>query len=259
MALWSNKDTFTLSGTVSVSNATTVTGNASTLFTTELKAGQTILIASVKYKIAKITDINHLELVIPYVGIASGVTVTRSTIPSYVPQADLQYMYFVDETEAQLASNHNRGINGGGWWKIVEYVDSDGSTRFKTECLVAMGTPAATSGDAADNTIAASVANTITINTQPLDQTTSLGAATFTAAASVTNSGTVTYQWQKALAASPMKFTNVTVNGTSASLVLAGQLAVNDGDKYRVVVASNNGADRKTSTAVKLTFGTGAQ
>ena len=258
MALWGNKDTFAITGTIGVPNASKTVTGVSTLFTTELKAGQTILIASVKYKIASITDINHLELVIPYVGTASGATITRSTIPTYVPQADLQYMYFVDETEAQLASNHNRGINGGGWWKIVEYVDSDGSTRFKTECLVAMGTPAATSGDAADNTIAASVANTITINTQPTGQTTILGAATFTAGAIVTNAGTVTYQWQKALAASPMKFTNVTVNGTSASLVLAGQLAANTGDKYRVVVASNNGADRKTSTAVALTFGTGA-
>ena len=84
------------------------------------------------------------------------------------------------------------------------------------------------------------------------------GASVGNEGAIVTNAGTVTYQWQKALAASPMKFTNVTVNGTSASLVLAGQLAANTGDKYRVVVASNNGADRKTSTAVALTFGTGA-
>jgi hypothetical protein len=228
----------------------------STLFTTELKAGQTILIASVKYKIAKITDATHLELVIPYAGttIASGATITGSTIPNYVPQAELANVFFVDETEAQLASNHNRGINGGGWWKIVEYVDSEGSTRFKTECLVAMGTPAATSGDAADDTIAADVAATITIGTQPSAQTTVSGAATFTAAATVT-SGTVTYQWQKALAASPAKFANVSAE-TAASIVLAGQLAANTGDKYRVIVASTTGADRKTSNAVALTFGT---
>ena len=256
MALWSNKDTFAITGTIGVPNASKTVTGVSTLFTTELKVGQTILIAGVKYKIASITSATVLTLAIPYAGttIASGATITGATIPNYVPQEELASIFFVDETEAQVAANHNRGINGGGWWKIVEYVDSEGSTRFKTECLVAMGTPAATSGDAADDTIAADVVATITIGTQPTTQTTISGAATFTAAATVT-SGTVTYQWQKALAASPAKFANVSA-ATSASIVLSGQLAANTGDKYRVIVASTTGAPRVTSNAVALTFGT---
>lgn len=256
MALWGNKDTFAITGTIGVPNASKTVTGVSTLFTTELKAGQTILIASVKYKIATITSPTVLTLEIPYAGttIASGATITGQTIPVYIPQADLQYMYFVDQVEAQTATNRSRGIHGAGWWKIVETLDSDGNARFRTELIVSMNQLAATTGDAADDAIVADVVATITIGTQPSAQTTVSGAATFTAAATVT-SGTVTYQWQKALAASPAKFANVSA-ATSASLVLSGQTAANTGDKYRVIVASTTGADRKTSNAVALTFGT---
>lgn len=252
MALWENKDTFTITGTIGVPNASKTVTGASTLFTTELKAGQTILIVGVKYKIASITSPTALTLEIPYVGTASGATITGQTIPVYIPQADLQYMYFVDQTEAQTVTNRARGIHGAGWWKIVETLDSDGNTRFRTELIVSMNKLAATTGDAADDAIVADVVATITIGTQPSAQTTVSGAATFTAAATVT-SGTVTYQWQKALAASPAKFANVSA-ATSASLVLSGQLAANTGDKYRVIVASTTGATRVTSNAVALTF-----
>ena len=58
---------------------------------------------------------------------------------------------------------------------------------------------AAAAGDDADDTIVADVLETITIGTQPANQTTSSGAATFTVAATVDQSGTITYQWQKKL------------------------------------------------------------
>ena len=257
MALWGNKDTFAITGTIGVPNASKTVTGVSTLFTTELKAGQTILIASVKYKIATITSATVLTLEIPYAGttIASGATITGQTIPVYIPQADLQYMYYVDQVEAGLATNHARGINGAGWWKIVETQDSDGNVRFRTELIIAMNEPAATTGDSADDAIVADITATITIGTQPTAQTTVSGAATFTAAATVAPSGSVTYQWQKALAASPAKYANVSA-ATSASLVLSGQTSANTGDKYRVIVASTTGAQRVTSNAVVLTFGT---
>lgn len=254
MALWGNKDTFAITGTISVPNASKTVTGVSTLFTTELKAGQTILIASVKYKIATITSATVLTLEIPYVGTASGVTITGQTIPVYIMQADLQYMYYVDQAEAALATNHTRGINGAGWWKIVETQDSDGNARFRTELIIAMNEPAATTGDAADDAIVADITATITIGTQPTAQSTVAGAATFTAAATVAPSGSVTYQWQKALAASPAKYANISA-ATSASLVLSGQTSANTGDKYRVIVASTTGAQRVTSNAVVLTFG----
>ena len=256
MALWGNRDSFAITGTIGVPNlSTTVTGNGSTLFTTELKAGQAITIASVKYKIAKITDINHLELVIPYAGttIASGATITGQDSPKWILQQDLAYTFFVDETESKLAANHNKGISGAGWWDIREYKDSAGESRAKCLLLVAMTTAAATSGDAADDTIVSDVEAVITIGTQPTTQAITLGAATFTAAATVAPSGTVTYQWQRALASANTRFANV-VGQTSASIVLAAQTAANAGDRYRVVVSSTTGAPFVNSNAVALTF-----
>lgn len=255
MALWGNKDSFAITGTIGVPNLSTTVTGASTTFTTELKAGQAITIASVKYKIAKITDTTHLELVIPYAGttIASGTTITGQDSPKWINQQDLAYTFFVDETEAKLVANHNKGINGAGWWDIREYKDSEGASRAKCLLLVAMTTAAATSGDAADDAIVADVEAVITIGTQPTAQNTSTGAATFTSAATVAPSGTVTYQWQKALASANTKFANV-IGQTASSIILAGQTSTNTGDRYRVVVSSTSGAPFVNSNAVALTF-----
>ena len=44
---------------------------------------------------------------------------------------------FVSTEEASLASNKNKGINSPGWWKVFSYVNSEGTTRYKTELLEA--------------------------------------------------------------------------------------------------------------------------
>lgn len=66
-------------------------------------------------------------------------------------QALAANIFFVDETEAQVATNKAKGITGAGWWKIVTYTDAQSATRYKTELLVACSTPFATSGDATDD------------------------------------------------------------------------------------------------------------
>jgi len=173
--------------------------------------------------------------------------------PKFVATADLPFTFFVDETEGAKKANHDKGINGAGWWDIRTYKDSDGNTRYKTKLLVAMGTTAAVAGDAADDATAADVEAIITIGTQPTTQAITLGAATLSVTATVAPSGTVTYQWQRARVASPTRFANVAA-ATSSSLVLAGQLAANAGDLYRVVVSSDSGAPFVNSAAVALTF-----
>jgi hypothetical protein len=261
MALWGNRDSFAITGTIGVPNASTTVTGVGTTFTTQLQAGQAITIASVKYKIAKITDNTHLELVIPYAGttIASGATITGQDSPKWILQQDLATTFFVDETEAKLAANHNKGINGAGWWDIREYKDSAGASRAKCLLLVAMTTAAATSGDAADDALVADVNAVVTITVQPTTQAITAGAATLSVTATVAPSGTVTYQWQKALAANNTKFANLINNGTVSgaltnSLALTGQLAAAAGDRYRVVVSSDSGAVKVNSNAVALTF-----
>ena len=162
---------------------------------------------------------------------------------------------FVDETEAGLAANKERGITAPGWWAYRTYTDSSGATRHKAEHLMFLTNAEANADETlSDDTIAADVANTITFSTNNTDKTTSSGAATFVVAVSVTNSGTASFQWQKR-ASSTGRFTNVS-GATSTSLALTGQTASEDGNQYRVKVTSDNGAPEVISDVATLTFGT---
>jgi len=182
-----------------------------------------------------------------------GNTDASESKPKFVATADLPFTFFVDEVEAQKKANKDKGINGAGWWDIRELKDSEGNTTYHTILLVAMTTPVATSSDVADDATVADIEAIITIGTQPTAQNTSAGAATFSVVATVAPSGTVTYQWQKALASANTKFANV-VGQTSSSIVLSGQTASNTGDRYRVVVSSTTGAPKVNSNAVILTY-----
>ncbi|ABA47159.1 gp188 [Synechococcus phage syn9] len=162
---------------------------------------------------------------------------------------------FVDETEAGLAANKERGITAPGWWAYRTYTDNAGNTRHKAEHLMILTNAEANAQETlSDDTIAADVQATITISAQPTDQSTVSGAATFSVTAACDNSGTVTFQWQKKIAGGS-RWTNVS-GATSASLVLAGQTADETGDKYRVKLNANVGAPEVISNAVTLTFGT---
>ena len=161
---------------------------------------------------------------------------------------------FIDETEAALESNKKRGLNAPGWWSYFTYTDSSGATRHKAEHLVTLANADLNANETqSDDAIAGDVATAITIGTQPADQDTSSGAATFTVAATTTGSGvTLTYQWQKSTDAG-LNFVNVS-GATSASLALTGQTAAENGDQYRVRVNNSMGADEVISSVATLTF-----
>ena len=259
MALWGNKDTAAITGTIGVPNGSATVTGSGTAFTTELKAGRFIVIAGVKYKILSITSNTVLTLTSNYEGttIASGETITQHTAPAFLSLADARKAVFVSQEEAALATNKAKGITGAGWWLFNEFLDSSGKSRSKAEHLVALTVLNATSGDSAatgEDLIASDAESIVTISVQPAAQTTILGEATFgvTAAAS---SGTLTYQWQRAAAATPTRFVNVSA-ATSATLALTGRLLANTGDLYRVVIGSDAGAAKVTSDSAALTFGT---
>lgn len=182
-----------------------------------------------------------------------GKTDADDSRPKYLGTADLAKCVFVDVTEAQQPANKARGLNGAGWWLYNTYTDASGATRFKNELLVAIQETAAAAGDRADDTKAADAAYTITIGTQPANQDTDAGGATFTVAATVTSGGgTLAYQWQVKPVGS-QRYTNV-ADATADTLVLTGQLVANSGDQYRVKVTSANGAQEVTSNVATLTF-----
>jgi hypothetical protein len=100
------------------------------------------------------------------------------------------------------------------------------------------------------------VAPTITISSQPSNQTASSGSATFSVTASVTLGGSLTYQWQKS---DDSGSTWADVSGaTSSSLSLSSLTnGSDDADQYRVVVSSS-GATSVTSSAATLTVAAAA-
>lgn len=182
-----------------------------------------------------------------------GNTDANDSRPKYLGTADLAKAIFVDITEAQQETNKKRGITGAGWWLYSTYNEASGATRHKAECLVAMARTASDAGDRADDTVAADATYTIAIGTQPADQNTDAGGATFTVVATVSSGGgTLAYQWQKK-AVGQARWTNVS-GATSASLALTGQTADNTNDQYRVKVTSANGASEVTSNVATLTF-----
>lgn len=182
-----------------------------------------------------------------------GKTDADASRPKYLGTADLAKCIFVDTTEAQQAANKSRGLTGAGWWLYNSYTDSQGSTRYKTELLVAMAETAAAAGDRADDATSADAAYVIAIGTQPANQDTTDGGATFDVTATVTSGGgTLTYQWQKK-AVGTTRWANVAA-ATSSSLELTGQLVTNTGDQYRVKINSANGATEVTSDSATLTF-----
>lgn len=173
MTLWGNKDAANATGTsIAVTNGSkTVTGSG-TAFTTDLKVGDTLIITSgttTKNYVAAIASATSLTLADNFTGTTNAsLTISTSTVriqksPKYVywdsnqpsGKSALSEIYFVDETEAQVAANKAIGINGAGWWRIKSYTDAQSITRYKTELLVAMDVTAAVAGDAADDSVAA--------------------------------------------------------------------------------------------------------
>ena len=259
MAIFGKIDAATFSNNVAVTNGdATVTKNAADT----VVVGDIIELSSVPYIVREVTSTTAIELHTAYAGSTDAALAgaVRRTAPKAVAEfvvkggaSRSRDLLCVDDTEQAIAANKARGIWGPGWWLYETYQTAAGDTRHKAECIAFVHATAAAAGDDADDTVVADVLETITIGTQPADATTSSGAATFTVAATVDQSGTITYQWQKKAAGST-RYANVS-GATSASLALTGQTAAADGDKYRVKINTSKGAEEVVSDAATLTFG----
>ena len=153
MALWGNKDSIGLTGTVAVTNASAAVVGTGTLFTTELKAGNTLVVAGVEYKITAIASNTALTVSPVYAGSTdTGLIVTANDQPVYVSNGELSKTFGVSVDEAKVASNKAKGLNTPGWVKYTTYTNAQGATRHKSEVLVAMGSIIS---DAADDAVLA--------------------------------------------------------------------------------------------------------
>ena len=87
---------------------------------------------------------------------------------------------FIDDVEATLPENRERGLTAPGWWEYFTYTDANGNTRHKAQHLVAFKDAPVNTADLDDN-IAADVASAITISVQPANATSYTPAGSITA------------------------------------------------------------------------------
>ena len=168
---------------------------------------------------------------------------------------------FIDDTEATLAENRERGLTAPGWWSYTSYTDASGETRHKCEHLVSMKDAPANTADS-DDTVAADVASAITIGTDVANVTgaadpyTAAAAFTITASAST---GSLLFQWQRQTPTGT-RWTNVTDAGvfsgaTTNTLAITGAAKADyDGYKFRVKLTSTAGAEEVISATGTLTY-----
>lgn len=76
-----------------------------------------------------------------------GKTDELDSAPKWLSNTEIQDVYLVDETEAQVEVNRAKGIDTPGWITYKTYVDGEGNTRHKMETLVAFSVSAADAGD----------------------------------------------------------------------------------------------------------------
>ena len=160
---------------------------------------------------------------------------------------------YIDETEAQLAQNKNRGLNAPGWWSYFTYNDSAGNTRYKAEQMVFIAGGEANADETqADDTIASDSAGAITIGTQPADASVAAtNTQAFTVAATKTGGGSLTYQWQLSTN-DGVDFADIS-GATNATFTTAATAAGDNGNQYRVKVNTTKGAPEVVSNAATLT------
>ena len=160
---------------------------------------------------------------------------------------------YIDETEAALEANKERGLNAPGWWSYFTYTDSSGATRHKAEQLVFIaGGDTNANETQADDATAADANVVIAIQNQPPDATVAVGAQLqLTVAATATppgNNSVLTYQWQKK---SGNRYSNIS-GATSAAYTVATYATTNAGT-YRVKINSTNGGKELISDNAVVT------
>ena len=246
---------------------------------------------------------------------------------------------YIDETEAALAQNKNRGLNAPGWWSYFTYNDSAGNPRHKAEQVVFIAGGEANSGETqSDDTLAGDFISTVTttnpsnasvaatntaqfaVTATPTGEASAIdGAAnagntagrtagTYTAIAATGGTGsgatvtlvvdangaatatlvgkgggytdndtltlsrtgtyggasdvtvnvngvgaTATYQWQVSTDGTNFANTTTGSNSTTATYTTAATAAGDNGNKYRCVVGTSQGATKVTSNAATLT------
>lgn len=256
-----------------------------------IEAGDILELDTVPYVVRSVAS-NGLTLELHTTFAASSGTVSAANaVRRTPPKAVAEYvikggdsasyeLVFADTTEASIAANKTRGIWGPGWWTYRTFTDAAGKTRHKAECIAHLNVAVGVSGDDADDTIVADVAEVVSISAQPAsvgDGATTLelpsGAVTdFAVTASASLSGTIAYVWQRKLPGTTRwvnitgsldgsAYTNFTTATLSVDTTTAGwgapgsedaSVTAYDGIQFRVKLTTSKGAAEVISDAATL-------
>ena len=145
MALWGQRDIFTLTGTAfanSTVNTSILTGTG-TVFPTELEVGDTIIINGSSRKVISIASNTSLTFEPAWTAANVATTIFGRDTPKWLAAnsatiqstqfANTIYTFGVDSNEAR-ADEHTHA----GWVNVIRYTDMHGNARKKYETLVAM-------------------------------------------------------------------------------------------------------------------------
>ena len=199
---------------------------------------------------------------------------------------------FIDEVEATLAENKERGLTAPGWWQYTSYTDASGETRHKCVHLVSFNDADANAADSDDDLAAdlaaaiALVADWGTASTATpvaaIGNTITLSEATHTGVnividdndivdlgGSTLNGGPLEFQWQRQKTATG-RWANVTdaLDGGgffigmapgAPVLTIAGAQVLEDagvdGYEFRVKITSTTGAEELISPDLSIVVG----
>ena len=280
MAIFGKIDAKALANNVSVTNGSTTvttTGDFTNKTTADfIQNGDVLSLSTVQYTVESVVSATTLKLRTVYAGSTGTVTAAnalRRTPPKEVATllidengqnahfASGTSLIFIDKAEAALEENKARGLKFPGWWAYRTYIDADGNTRFKTECLAFVRETAANAGDFDTDNPAADDISVASIGTPPANRTgvadPYTNASAFSVIASAT-SGSPTYQWQYQTATGT-SWRNCTggvfTTPTAAALGLSiADKGIYNGYKFRVKVGSTAGAIQVISTTATLTY-----
>lgn len=242
MALWGNKDTKSVTGTIAVTNASGAVVGTSTTFTTELKTGQTLVIDSVEYRIDAIASDTALTITPVYAGsTASGLTVTANEQPAYISTSELSSVFFADAAEISAGGDNVVSVavatGGSGYVEApaVTFSGGGGSSAAATASISggAVSTIAVTNVGSSYETVP-----TVTVDVPILTIPTS-GVNTTT--------DTISYTAHGQAAAAALKYENE--GSTSAT-------GLTDGTTYYVSAVGRTANAFKLATSAALAAGT---
>ena len=287
MSQWGKLDRFELPGTV-MANLGSTTVVTSQNQTANIQVGYALVLGNVEYTVAAIAGNATYTLDVAYeaantVGAVSFAAVQQSpkSLRTYGWAANLlngantvnsRNVYGIDAKEANVGSNKARGFNSPGWVHYQTWVNTQGTTRYRTETLVAMSknfnkanVDFNTGLDANEDAVIQDVQLTFslqpTFNGQSRANLQFTPGMSYSVAAVGTNGGVATYSWQKSPNAivwtdvinAPYAGNAQFSGNTTANLIVSNVYAtLGTNGMYVRVLASANAAATITSDTIQI-------